>query len=311
MTTTTYFAGGCFWGLQRYFQNVTGATATEVGYAQSKIANPSYEQVCTGETDAVETVKVSYDPDLVSAHMLALLFIDAIDPFSVNRQGNDRGRQYRSGIYWNAEDSDQEQTFTQVLRELHTRFGRESAIEIGELQNFYPAEDYHQDYLDKNPGGYCHIPMKKILNVSKRQQFIEQVWKLSPEQYDVTQNAGTERPFENEYDENFKPGIYVDIVSGEPLFLSSDKFDSGCGWPAFSKPISTDTVTNREDRSLFGRPRIEVRAARSDIHLGHVFNDGPQELGGLRYCMNSASLRFIPKDQMEAKGYGEYLAQVK
>ncbi|MFT8593852.1 MAG: peptide-methionine (R)-S-oxide reductase MsrB [Bifidobacterium sp.] len=311
MTTITYFTGGCFWGMQRYFQNVNGVEATEVGYAQSKVPNPSYEQVCTGETDAAETVRVSYDSDIVSAHTLALLFIDAIDPFSRDRQGNDRGRQYRSGIYWDEKDSGQEQSFRQVLQELHARFGRESAIELDSLLNFYPAEDYHQDYLDKNPGGYCHIPVKKILNVATRQRFIESIWKLSREQYEVTQNAGTERPFDNEYDENYRPGIYVDVVSGEPLFLSNDKFDSGCGWPAFSKPISEDSVTNREDRSLFGRPRIEIRAAKSDIHLGHVFNDGPRELGGLRYCMNSASLRFIPKEHMEAEGYGAYLSRLQ
>lgn len=297
--------------MQRYFDSVAGVVSTEVGYAQSKVPTPSYEQVCTGSTDAVETVKVSYDTDKVSTHTLVLLFIDAIDPYSLNKQGNDHGRQYRSGIYWDADDSQQEQVLTDTLHEFRNRFGRKSAIELSVLRNFYSAEDYHQDYLDKNPGGYCHIPIKKILNLPQRQRYIERIWGLSAEQYNVTQEAGTERPFDNEYDANYQPGIYVDIVSGEPLFLSNDKFDSGCGWPSFSKPISPDKVNNHEDNSLVGRPRIEIRAAKTDIHLGHVFNDGPQELGGLRYCMNSASLRFIPKDRMEAEGYGDYLPQVK
>lgn len=304
-TQTAYFAGGCFWGVERYFQGVDGVTGTQVGYAQSHKANPTYEEVCSGTTDAAETVRVTYDPARVTLRTLTLLFLDVIDPFSVDRQGNDTGRQYRSAMFYLNEV--QKAVYEKALQQLVTREGRESAVIVEPLHNFYPAETYHQDYLDKNPGGYCHIPVQKLMNVGKRQRYIERVWDLDPEQYAVTQEAATERPFTNKYDQNFEPGIYVDIVSGEPLFLSTDKFDAGCGWPAFSKPIDASALTEHRDIKLPGRPRIEIRTADSQIHLGHVFDDGPRDRGGLRYCMNSASLRFVPRDQMEAQGYGKYV----
>ncbi|WEV59930.1 peptide-methionine (S)-S-oxide reductase MsrA [Bifidobacterium sp. ESL0728] len=304
-TQTAYFAGGCFWGIERYFQGVDGVTDTQVGYAQSRKANPTYEEVCSGATDAAETVRVSYDTKRVTLRTLTLLFLDVIDPFSVNQQGNDTGRQYRSAMF--CLDEVQKAIYEKALQQLAAREGREPAVIVEPLRNFYPAETYHQDYLDKNPGGYCHIPVAKLLNVGKRQRYIERVWDLDPEQYAVTQEAATERPFTNKYDQNFEPGIYVDVVSGEPLFLSTDKFDAGCGWPAFSKPIDASALTEHRDTKLPGRPRIEIRTANSQIHLGHVFDDGPQERGGLRYCMNSASLRFVPRDQMETQGYGKYL----
>ena len=184
------------------------------------------------------------------------------------------------------------------------------AVEVVPLQNFYAAEDYHQDYLDKNPQGYCHISVQAMLRVPQRQKYIERIWQLSNLSYAVTQNADTERPFANTYDRTFEPGIYVDIVSRKPLFVSSTKFDSGCGWPSFSKPINNDDLVEVADYSLFGRPRIEVRAKDSDIHLGHVFTDGPQDMGGLRYCMNSASLEFIPLEDLEEKGYGDLIELV-
>lgn len=136
----------------------------------------------------------------------------------------------------------------------------------------------------------------------------EALARLTPEQYRVTQQSGTERAFTGEYDKHFEPGIYVDIVSGEPLFASSAKFNSGCGWPAFSKPI--DNVTEHADNS-YGMRRVEVRSKHGNSHLGHVFPDGPREMGGLRYCINSAALRFVPKAEMEAQGYGQYLDQVE
>ncbi|KAE8127464.1 peptide-methionine (S)-S-oxide reductase [Bifidobacterium tibiigranuli] len=304
-TQDAYFAGGCFWGIERYFQGVDGVSTTQVGYAQSKVPSPSYEQVCSGETDAAESVRVTFDPARVTLRTLALLLLDVIDPYSVNQQGNDTGRQYRSGMFFTSPD--QQAVYDTALQQLAARNPRTPAVAVEELRNFYNAEDYHQDYLDKNPGGYCHIPLDKIFNVGRRQRYIERVWELSPEEYAVTQEAATERPFDNAYDQTFEPGIYVDIVSGKPLFLSNDKYDSGCGWPAFSKPIDDSALTNHRDTTLPGRPRVEVRTADSQIHLGHVFDDGPQDRGGLRYCMNSASLRFVPREQMETEGYSEYL----
>ncbi|WEV52536.1 peptide-methionine (S)-S-oxide reductase MsrA [Bifidobacterium sp. ESL0704] len=304
-TQTAYFAGGCFWGVERYFQGVDGVTATQVGYAQSRKENPSYEEVCSGATDAAETVRVDYDTKRVTLRTLTLLFLDVIDPFSVDRQGNDTGRQYRTAMFYL--DEVQKAIYDKALQQLVTREGREAAVIVEPLRNFYPAEGYHQDYLDKNPGGYCHIPVAKLMNVGKRQRYIESIWRLDPEQYAVTQEAATERPFANKYDQNFEPGIYVDVVSGEPLFLSTDKFDAGCGWPAFSKPIDNSALTEHRDTRIPGRPRIEIRTADSQIHLGHVFDDGPRDRGGLRYCMNSASLRFVPREKMEAQGYGKYL----
>lgn len=305
---TAYFAGGCFWGLERYFQGVTGVTGTRVGYAQSNTVSPSYEQVCSGTTDAAETVEVTFDPNTVSLRTLTLLFFDVIDPFSVNQQGNDVGRQYRSGLYYL--DESQRDVYEQARAELNVLESRESATEIESLANFYPAEEYHQDYLEKNPGGYCHISFAKIANVAKRQQYIEQVWQLNPEEYQVTQHAATERPFTNEYDHEFREGIYVDVVSGKPLFASSDKYDSGCGWPAFSKPIDESLLEGSRDLTFPGQPRIEVHTSETGIHLGHVFTDGPEELGGLRFCINSASLRFVPREQMEQEGYGAWLKYV-
>lgn len=308
---TLTLAGGCFWGVERFFQEVDGVTDTQVGYAQSKVENPSYEEVCTGETDAVEAVRITYDPARVTLRTLTLLLLDLIDPFSLNRQGNDRGRQYRSGFYWEPDRREEEEpVFRRAIRELEERTGRHPVVQVEELVNFYPAEESHQDYLLKHPDGYCHIPMEAIADASKRQRYIERVWALDQESYEVTQHAATERPFENKYDAEFRPGIYVDVVSGQPLFSSVDKYDSGCGWPAFSKPIDPDLLVNRKDFKLLGRPRIEVRTAQTGIHLGHVFDDGPADRGGRRYCMNSAALRFVPREEMEAQGYGDFLPLV-
>lgn len=303
-----YFAGGCFWGLERYFQNVDGVTDTTVGYAQSTVENPTYEQVCAGETDAAETVRVTFDPERVSLRTLSLLFLEVIDPFSVDRQGEDSGRQYRTGMFFTSEA--QQSTYIAAIEQLIDRQPQRPAVLIEPLRNFYPAEAHHQDYLVNNPGGYCHIPLAAIANVKRRQKYVEKIWDLTLEQFAVTQNAATERPFVNEYDHTFEPGIYVDIVSGEPLFSSRDKFDSGCGWPAFSKPIEASSLTEHADDRVPGRPRIEIRTADTQIHLGHVFEDGPADRGGLRYCMNSASLRFVPRSRMEAEGYGKWIPVV-
>lgn len=202
------------------------------------------------------------------------------------------------------------------LATLQRRHKQPLAIEWGPLKNFYPAEEYHQDYLYKNPQGYCHVNpalFKEAKNMKcrkKEESKAELRERLTPLQWEVTQNAATERPFVNEYDHEFRKGIYVDIVDGTPLFVSSAKYDSGCGWPAFSRPISESLIQESEDTS-YGRIRTEVKSKASGSHLGHVFNDGPEETGGLRYCINSASLRFIPLEDMEAEGYADYIPLVK
>ena len=239
-----------------------------------------------------------------------LYYFRVIDPLSVNQQGNDRGRQYRTGIYY--QDEEDLPTIHTVVREQELLIGRKIAVEVEKLRHYILAEDYHQDYLKKNPGGYCHIdvrdaekPLIDAANYEKPSQAVLRE-SLSEESYRVTQEAATEAPFSNAYDQTFEEGIYVDITTGEPLFFAKDKFASGCGWPSFSRPISKELIHYYKDLS-HGMERIEVRSRSGNAHLGHVFTDGPQELGGLRYCINSASLRFIAKDEMEEAGYGYLL----
>lgn len=309
-----YLAGGCFWGTQKYISSVRGVTETETGYANGPTENPTYEQVCRNSGHA-ETVRVEYDPQIVSLTFLLRLYFDAINPVSVNRQGGDSGIQYRTGIYY-TEEEDLPVIRAEVER-LQKTLAEPVAVEVLPLQNFYPAEEYHQDYLDKNPGGYCHISPAKIKKAAEAVEHPdrfsvpdrEALMRLTPMQYEVTQNAATEPPFRNEYWETDRPGIYVDVTTGEPLFTSKDKFDSGCGWPSFSKPLSQELIAERRDLS-HGMIRTEVRSRTGNAHLGHVFPDGPRELGGLRYCINSASLRFIPKAEMEREGYGDWLDRV-
>ncbi|CEN38935.1 Peptide methionine sulfoxide reductase MsrA/MsrB 2 (Includes: Peptide methionine sulfoxide reductase MsrA; Peptide methionine sulfoxide reductase MsrB) [Capnocytophaga cynodegmi] len=316
-----YFAGGCFWGTEHFFKQIRGVVATQVGYANGNTQKPSYEEVYTDKTGFTETVKVVYDPKQVDLQLLLDLFYETIDPTSLNKQGNDIGTRYRTGIY-TIDDSDREM-ITKSLNELASKYNQPIVVENLPLKNFYDAEEYHQNYLDKNPGGYCHInpklfqmakeanPMEKS-NPMQYEKPNDEVLKekLTEIQYNVTQKNATERPFHNEYWNEFREGIYVDITTGEPLFISTDKFDAGCGWPSFSKPIDKKLIAEKIDKS-HGMTRIEVRSKTGDAHLGHVFTDGPSDKGGLRYCINSASLRFIPKDEMKKEGYGDYLNLLK
>ena len=303
-----YLAGGCFWGLEEYFSRISGVLQTSVGYANGQVETTNYQLI--KETDHAETVQVVYDEKVVSLREILLYYFRVIEPLSVNQQGNDRGRQYRTGIYY-LEEADLP-TINTVVREQELLIGRKIAVEVEKLRHYILAEDYHQDYLKKNPGGYWHIdvrdaekPLIDAANYEKPSQAVLRE-NLSEESYRVTQEAATEAPFSNAYDQTFEEGIYVDITTGEPLFFAKDKFASGCGWPSFSRPISKELIHYYQDLS-HGMERIEVRSRSGNAHLGHVFTDGPQELGGLRYCINSASLRFIAKDEMEEAGYGYLL----
>ena len=303
-----YLAGGCFWGLEEYFSRISGVLQTSVGYTNGQVETTNYQLI--KETDHAETVQIIYDEKAVSLREILLYYFRVIDPLSVNQQGNDRGRQYRTGIYY-LEEADLP-TINTVVREQELLIGRKIAVEVEKLRHYILAEDYHQDYLKKNPGGYCHIdvrdaekPLIDAANYEKPSQAVLRE-SLSEESYRVTQEAATEAPFRNAYDQTFEEGIYVDITTGEPLFFAKDKFASGCGWPSFSRPISKELIPYYQDLS-HGMERIEVRSRSGNAHLGHVFTDGPQELGGLRYCINSASLRFIAKDEMEEAGYGYLL----
>ena len=311
-----YLAGGCFWGAEKYIASIRGVGETQVGYANGKTEKPTYEDVCRRDTGHAETVRVVYDPAVLPLGFLLSLYYEAVDPTSLNRQGNDRGVQYRTGIYYT--DKADRPVIEASLAVLQKKLGKPVAIEAVPLQNFYPAEEYHQKYLDKNPGGYCHIGPAKFKRAASavvppnyRPADPETLRKtLTPEQFAVTQDAATEPPFHNAFWNQYRSGIYVDITSGEPLFLSADKFESGCGWPSFSKPIDPAVVLEKSD-TAHGMVRTEVRSRLGDAHLGHVFPDGPKDRGGLRYCINSASLRFIPKEDMEREGYGYLLDLVK
>jgi peptide methionine sulfoxide reductase msrA/msrB len=307
MPSTVYLAGGCFWGLEAYLRAIAGVVDTRVGYANGTTASPTYREVCAGTTGHAETVEVVYDPAILSLDNLLYLFFEVIDPTTRDAQGADVGSQYRSAVcYVQAEDR---AVIEAALDQVRLRYRQPVVTQVQPLTAFYPAEEYHQRYLDKHPDGYCHIPRTAIANVGKKVAHLSQIRALSELQYQVTQHEGTEQPFANEYDQTFEPGIYVDVVSGEPLFASSDKYDAGCGWPAFSQPIAPERLVTRVDRKL-ARVRTEVRAARTDSHLGHVFTDGPKSSGGLRYCINSAAVRFVPLADMVHQGYGDLVERV-
>ncbi len=309
-----WLAGGCFWGVQAYFDRVAGVYETTVGYANGNDELPAYPRL--KETGHAETTQLRYDPEKIGLSELLAHFFMIIDPTSLNRQGGDNGTQYRTGIYY--QDDADLPVILAVVAAQQKSYAQPIQTEVVKLKHYYIAEEYHQKYLDKNPGGYCHVSFDTLKNVpvkvdaSKYRKASDDALKssLSPMQYRVTQESHTETPFENELWDHHDRGIYVDIVTGEPLFLSCDKFDSGCGWPSFSRPIDGEVINELPDDSR-GRHRTEVRSRAGDSHLGHVFTDGPKEQGGLRYCINSAALRFIPVDQMEQEGYGQFIRLVK
>ncbi|SJZ42109.1 peptide-methionine (R)-S-oxide reductase MsrB [Anaerorhabdus furcosa] len=312
-TEIIYLAGGCFWGIEKLVQSIPGVISGISGYANGKGVNPTYQQVSNGNTGFRETVRVEYDPNVVSLEKILYAYFSVIDPTIENRQGNDIGTQYQTGVYYADENS--MNIVKEVVENEKSRVAN-FMVEVKPLESFYEAEEYHQDYLDKNPQGYCHIPQAKFDKVKKMmidpaeytKPAADEISKnLSPMEYQVTQKAATEKPFSHEYDELFDDGIYVDIVTGEPLFSSRDKYDSGCGWPAFTKTIDESTVVEKKDSSL-GMVRTEVVSRVGNSHLGHKFEGDSTSPNGIRYCINGSSLKFIPKDEMEKEGYGDLLS---
>lgn len=307
-----YLAGGCFWGLEEYFSRIKGVIDVNVGYANGNTEDTNYKLIKS--TEHAETIHLTYDNNKLSLREILLYYFRVVDPTSLNKQGNDIGRQYRTGIYYL--DEEDKLIVEEFFNEKQKEYEKEIVIELEPLKNYILAEEYHQDYLKKNPTGYCHIDVNKAYEplidkeMYKRPSDEELKNKLSEEQYRVSVENGTERAFTGAYYNTNEVGIYVDVITGEPLFSSKNKFDSGCGWPSFSKPISSEIVNYNRDNS-HGMQRIEVRSRVGDTHLGHVFNDGPKDMGGLRYCINSASLKFIPKKDMEKEGYAYLLPYVE
>jgi peptide methionine sulfoxide reductase msrA/msrB len=312
-----WLAGGCFWGIEAFFSRIYGVVETSAGFANGKTEEPTYKEVCSGTTGHAEAVYIQYDSKKVSLVKLLMYLFKVIDPTLKDRQGNDVGTQYRTGIYYNNEKD--KEIILNFIAEKQKEYKNPIATEGLPLSNYFKAEDYHQDYLEKNPNGYCHIDLtianelaKPKVDASKYIKPDDDTLKklLSEEQYNVTQKSDTERPFTSPEDKNTRPGLYVDIATGEPLFSSKDKYDAGCGWPSFTKPIDAETVKYYTDLKL-GRSRTEVKSRVGGSHLGHVFEDGPLKDGGLRYCINGAAIRFIPLEKMEQEGYGEFVALVK
>ena len=320
------FAGGCFWCMEPAFEKLDGVSDVVVGYTGGSAKNPTYEEVSGGTSGHLEAIQVTYDPRKISYGRILDAFWRQVDPTDPGGQFVDRGGQYLTAIFYHNAEQKKMAEESKAALEKECRYSKPIVTKILPATEFYLAEDYHQEYPAKNPvrykfyrynsgrdkylekiwgatpaGGTCAIGPRKDTKMSKE----DLKRTLNPLQYRVARENGTEPAFNNEYWDNKKEGIYVDVVSGEPLFSSRDKYDSGTGWPSFTKPLVPGNIQEKEDRSLF-TTRTEVRSTGGDSHLGHVFDDGPGPTG-LRYCMNSAALRFIPKEDLEKEGYGEYL----
>ncbi len=304
-----YLAGGCFWGLELLMSKMSGVTETCVGYANgTNKEDANYRKVCYGNTGFRECVRVGYNPDDTTLDRLLFAFYHVIDPTITDRQGADFGPQYQTGIYWTDEETAAAvMRLSDTIKPRHKHF----AVELIPLKNFFEAEEEHQMYLEKRGGGYCHISKKEIDELTSslidpghyKMPSKEQIDALDHHTHRVIIGGGTEAAFIGKYDKHFERGLYVDVITGEPLFSSKDKFECGCGWPAFTQPIDPLVVTEKEDYS-FGMYRSEVRSRISDGHLGHVFEESWVKPTGRRYCINSVCLRFVPYDKMDADGYG-------